>query len=151
MAVDELGGEESEVIEGESVLREVALRELLGVTEWTEEQAQVVLSAQRRSGLSIIRFCKRLGIKPWRLYRWRHLVRARRPVTSMSSATKDAEGAVPLPSPLVPLQVLRSPELRGSEPPCAEFVSAGGECIRLWSHAPESWVRALLSARVRPC
>ena len=32
MAVDELGGEESEVIEGESVLREAALRRLLGVT-----------------------------------------------------------------------------------------------------------------------
>ena len=148
MAADELGGEESEVIEGESVLREVALRELLGVTEWTEEQAQVVLSAQRRSGLPIVRFCKRLGIKPWRLYRWRHLYRAQRPVTS---ATQDAEGTVSLPSPFVPLQVVPSPELRASEGPCAEFVSAGGECIRLWSHAPESWVRALLAARVRSC
>lgn len=148
MAVDELGGEESEVIEGESVLREAALRRLLGVAEWTEEEARVVLSAQRRSGLSIVRFCKRLGIKPWRLYRWRHLYRAQRPVTS---ASKDAERSVTLPSPFVPLQVVPSPESRGSEPPCAEFVSAGGECIRLWSHAPESWVRALLSARVRPC
>jgi hypothetical protein len=151
MAEDELGGEESEVIEGESVLREAALQRLLGVAEWTEEQAQVVLSAQRRSGLSIMRFCKRVSIKPWRLYRWRHLVRARRSVTSMTSATQDAEGAVTLPSPFVPLQVVPSPESRGSEPPCAEFVSVGGECIRLWAHAPESWVRALLSARVRHC
>ena len=148
MAEDELGGEESEVIEGESVLREAALQRLLGVAEWTEEEARVVLSAQRRSGLSIMRFCKRVGIKPWRLYRWRHLVRARRSVTR---ATQDAERLVTLPSPFVPLQVVPSPELRGSEGPCAEFVSAGGECIRLWAHAPESWVRALLSARVRPC
>ena len=151
MAVDELGGEESEVIEGESVLREAALRRLLGVAEWTEEEARMVLSAQRRSGLPIVRFCKRLGIKPWRLYRWRHLYRAQRPVTSMTSATKDAEGTVSLPSPFVPLQVVPSPELRASEGPCAEFVSAGGECIRLWAHAPESWVRALLAARVRRC
>lgn len=144
----ELDGGEWERVEGDAVLREGALRELLGVAEWTEEQARAVLSAQRRSGLSIIQFCRRLGIKPWRLYRWRHLYRGQRSVVSREA---DVEPSATLPSPFVPLRVVAAAEPRAVEAPCAEFVSVSGDRVLLWPHAPESWVRALVHARVRPC
>lgn len=99
----ELDGGDWERVEGEAVLREGALRKLFRVAEWTEEAARAVRAAQRCSGLSIGQSCRRLGIKPWRLYRWWHLYRGQR---SVATIEEEAEDAAMLCSPFVLLRVV---------------------------------------------
>ncbi len=44
------------------------MEQLLKLSTWTLAQAEQMLQIQRRSGLSVVAFCRRVGIKQHRLY-----------------------------------------------------------------------------------
>lgn len=136
----------------EALLNEPWLRALLKMPQWTPEQTALIIQAQSRSGLSRAAFCRRAGIKLWRLYKWRGQPASPGPV----GTAPQADDSPPpldqgLPPSFVPLQVLAStpPEQAGA--PCAELVHPSGLRLRLWPQVPPSLVQTLFQALGPPC
>lgn len=57
------------------VVDEEKLTRILGQPTWTPEQAEQILAAQVRSGLTIAQFAKQRGLTPGRLYNWKSKLR----------------------------------------------------------------------------
>lgn len=130
--------------EMEALLQEPALVQVLQTTEWSAEQALVVLRAQRQSGLSVQEFSRRVGIVSWRLYRWRLRLQKHLDVEPPPPTARDA---APLPAPFVPVPTLPTPG--ESEPllsACAEFLHPSGLRVRLTEATPPSWLSSLCQA-----
>ncbi|MBL9041167.1 MAG: hypothetical protein JNM83_06175, partial [Myxococcales bacterium] len=62
---------------------EPQLEQLLKLPRWTLEQAEEMLQIQRRSGLSVVAFCRRVGIKQHRLYAGRRKQSQRTPLAAL--------------------------------------------------------------------
>lgn len=69
---------------------------VLQTTEWSADQALVVLRAQRTSGLTAQEFSRRVGIVSWRRLQ-QHL--------ETEPPPPPARDAAPLPAPFVPVPV----------------------------------------------
>lgn len=128
----------------DALLDEPWLRALLKMPQRTPEQTALITQAQRRSGLSRAVFCRRAGIKLWRLYKWRgHPVSP----SHVSPAPQSAEGPPPLdlalPPSFVLLQVLASTPAEQAAAPCAELVHPSGLWLQLWPQVPAALVRTL--------
>lgn len=136
----------------EALLSEPWLRALLKMPQWTPEQTALIIQAQSRSGLSRAAFCRRAGIKLWRLYKWRGQPASPSP---MLPAPQGDDSPPPLDSALppsfVPLQVLASTPAEQAGAPCAELVHPSGLRLRLWPQAPQGLALTLLRALGAPC
>ena len=136
----------------DALLSELWLRALLRMPQWTPEQTALSTQAQRRSGLSKAAFCRRAGIKLWRLYKWRGRPA---PPSDVSPASQAQDCAPPLdpalPPSFVPLQLLAAAPAEQSSAPCAELVHPNGLRLRLWPGAPQALVRTLFQALGPPC
>lgn len=136
----------------EALLSEPWLCALLRLPQWSPEQTALITQAQRRSGLSRASFCRRAGIKLWRLYKWRG-----HPASPSHAipAPQDLDGAPPLdpalPPSFVPLQLLASTAAEQAAAPCAELVHPSGLRLRLWPQAPQALVLTLFQALGPPC
>lgn len=136
----------------EALLGEPWLRALLKRPQWTPEQTALIIQAQSRSGLSRAAFCRRAGVKLWRLYKWRGYPASQGPI---SPAPQGDRPPPPLDSALppsfVPLQVLASAAPEQAAAPCAELVHPSGLRLRLWPQAPQALVLTLFQALAAPC
>lgn len=135
----------------EVVLQEPALVAVLQTTEWSADQALVVLRAQRQSGLSVQEFSRRVGIVSWRLYRWRLRLQAQ---LADEPPVHASVCAAPLPAPFVPLPVPTAPTPQESEPlrsACAEFLHPSGVRVRLTAATPPAWLPVLCQALGTSC
>jgi transposase-like protein len=136
----------------EALLSEPWLRALLRLPRWSPEQTALITQAQRRSGLSRAAFCRRAGIKLWRLYKWRGQPAS---PTHVSPAPQLEDSAPPLdpalPPSFVQLQLLASAPAEQAATPCAELVHPSGLRLRLWPQAPQALVLTLFQALGPPC
>lgn len=136
----------------EALLGEPWLHALLKLPQWTPEQTALIIQAQSRSGLSRAAFCRRAGVKLWRLYKWRGHPASSGPI---NPAPQGDHSPPPLDSALppsfVPLQVLASTAPEQAAAPCAELVHPSGLRLRLWPQAPQSLVLTLFQALVASC
>ena len=121
----------------------------LSLAEVEAAQAQRVLRAQHRSGLTVKEFTRRAGLPKWKLYAWRQRVHK---TPSPTQGAQAAQERTPQPAAFVPLEVLpasgASAELESS---CAELVSPGGLRVRLTSQAPACWLPLLCQAMGASC
>lgn len=134
----------------ETELDDKTLIHLVRLPMWTARQAHQVLQAQARSGKSIVRFAARHRLSPSRLYTWRKRLEA-----------PASEGGIQaLPAPFVPVCISVPPRTQTPEtlepadrpePPCGLRVRLpSGTTVRVYSAAPESLVRCVLSALKEP-
>lgn len=133
----------------EAMLQEPELRAVLDKKEWTAAQAQRVLRAQQRSGLTVKEFTRRAGLPTWKLYAWRQRLH------KTPGSTQGAEAAQSLtqqPAAFVPLEVLSaSGPCAELESACAELVHPGGLRVRLTSQTPAAWLPLLCQAMGASC
>lgn len=133
----------------DSMLQAPELRAVLATAEWTKEQAQTVLRAQQRSGLTVYAFARRTGIPSWRLYKWKQRLLPLQPRALPPTETQSSQA---LPAAFVPLQLVTLP------PPsealaswCAELVHPSGLRVRLSPQTPVTWLPVLAQALRAPC
>lgn len=81
--------------------------------QWSEHEARSVISAWRKSGLSVERFAEQRGLSFQRIYWWRKRLEAPAKVEPKS----------PAPLALLPVQLTPSPKARGE--PVAVFLRTG--------------------------
>lgn len=81
--------------------------------QWSEHEARGVLSAWRKSGLSVERFAEQRGLVPQRIYWWRK---------KLEGPSKTAAAASTALA-LLPVQVKPQPRPRGE--PIAVFLRSG--------------------------
>lgn len=133
----------------DTMLQAPELRAVLAADEWTKDQAQTVLRAQQRSGLTVYAFSLRTGIPSWRLYKWRQRLLPLRPP---SLPPKETQSPQALPAAFVPLQLLAPPppseELASA---CAELVHPSGLRVRLTPQTPLQWLPVRAQALRAPC
>lgn len=132
----------------DSMLQAPELRAVLATAEWTPEQAQRVLRAQQRSGLTMYAFARRVGIPSWRLYKWRQRLHPLRPQALAPTETASSEA---LPTAFVPLQLVTPPPSGELECACAELVHPSGLRVRLSPQTPLEWLPLLAQALRAPC
>jgi hypothetical protein len=133
----------------DTMLQAPDLRAALATTEWTPDQAQKVLHAQQRSGLTVYAFARRVGIPSWRLYKWRQRLHPLRP-----QALTPTEAAPPeaLPAAFVPLHLVASPQESTALPSaCAELLHPSGLRVCLTPQTPVAWLPLLAQALRAPC
>lgn len=122
------------------------LRAAAASPRWSKAQAERIVSAQQKSGLSVQKFAEELGVKSWRLYKWRRLLglTKQRPVLS-------AEQPAP-PVDLVPLHLAAPKPLPGpSAAPRVEIRHPCGLRIRFSHPPPETFFQHLLQILVPLC
>ena len=133
----------------DSMLQAPELRAVLATAEWTPDQAQRVLRAQQRSGLTVYAFARRVGIPSGRLYKWRQRLH---PLGHEELAPTETASPEALPAAFVPLQLValppQSPELPSA---CAELVHPSGLRVRLGPQTPVAWLPVLAQAQRAPC
>lgn len=126
------------------ILQDPMLSAVLKLPRWTPAQTQLVVQAQRRSGLPVAVFCQRVGIKVWRLYKGQR--------THGHKLDKPAQASpVAVPQPFVPVRLMTAAIPAQDDRPCAELVTASGQRLRLWATAPESWLKTLCQAMGHTC
>lgn len=133
----------------EAMLQEPELRAVLDTKEWTAAQAQRVLRAQHKSGLTVKEFTRRAGLPTWKLYAWRQRLHKTPGPTQGAQA---AQSLTPQPAAFLPLEVLpascASAELESA---CAELVHPCGLRVRLTAQTPASWLPLLCQAMGASC
>ena len=126
------------------------LAQLLKLSTWTAAQAEQMLQIQRQSGLSVMAFCRRIGIKHHRLYTARD-----KQERSLSQPTPKSADSLQvqsmLPPEFVPLRVsIPATGLTVSDI-CAELCHPSGVRLLLSAQTPDSLARALCSVLVSAC
>jgi transposase-like protein len=122
------------------------LRAVAARPRWSKAQAERIVSAQHHSGLSVQKFAELLGVKSWRLYKWRRLLG----LVKEPSATSPKKPAPPVD--LVPLHLAPQKPLAGpSAPPRLEIRHPCGLRIRFSHPPPESFFQHLLQILVPLC
>jgi len=126
------------------------LAQLLKLSKWTAAQAEQMLQIQRQSGLSVMAFCHRIGIKHHRLYTARN-----KQERSLSQPTpKPAESLQVqsmLPPEFVPIRVSAAATESTVSDICAELCHPSGVRLLLSAQTPDSLARALCSVLVSAC
>lgn len=122
------------------------LRAAAARPRWSKAQAARIVSAQQQSGLSVQKFAALLGVKSWRLYKWRgQLGLAKQPPAP--SPKKPAPTVDLVPLHLAPQKPLAGP----SAPPRVEIRHPCGLRIRFSHPPPESFFQHLLQILVPLC
>lgn len=121
---------------------------------WTENDARCVLNAWREAvaenGESIASFCRRMGLVPMRLHRWRHRMEdsGRRPGLKAGTASPDGRIAM---ARLVPVTVHGTATASSNAEAAVVVVSSG---VRIEVHdptaAPPAWVSTLVRMLAGP-
>ena len=126
------------------------LAQLLKLSTWTAAQAEQMLQIQRRSGLSVVAFCRRVGIKQHRLYAGRRKQSQRTPLAALPEKESLPQQSR-LPPDFVPLRISLpvSESTMGSV--CAELSHPSGVRLQFSAQIPESLARALCSVLVSGC
>lgn len=126
------------------IVQDPMLRAVLQLPRWTPAQTQLVVHAQRRSGLPVAVFCQQVGIKVWRLYKGQR--------THGNKLDKPSPAcAVAVPEPFVPVSLMTAAIPTQDERPCAELLTPSGQRLRLWATAPQSWLKTLCQALGQTC
>ena len=129
---------------------EPQLEQLLKLPRWTLEQAEEMLQIQRRSGLSVVAFCRRVGIKQHRLYAERRKQSQQTPLTALS-AKELLPNQSRLPPEFVPLRISLPVSESTLGAVCAELSHPSGVRLRFSAQIPESLARTLCSVLVSAC
>jgi hypothetical protein len=133
----------------EAMLQEPEFRAVLDQKEWTAAQAQRVLRAQHRSGLTVKEFTRRVGLPKWKLYAWRGRLHKTPGPTQGAQA---AQELTPQPAAFFPLEVLPASGVCAElDSACAELVSPGGLRVRLTAQTPAAWLPLLCQAMGASC
>lgn len=124
------------------------VRALADKPRWTRKQAQSILLAQHKSGLSVQAFAKALGLNSWRLYKWRRQLGLER-----SAPPKPPKQPVP-PISIVPLQLAAGAGAAAPAQSGAVRLELRHPCglrIRFSHPPPESFLQHLLQILVPLC
>lgn len=123
---------------------------LLKLPRWTLEQAEQMLQIQQRSGLSVVAFCRRVGIKQHRLYAERRKQSQRTPLTALP-AKELLPNQSRLPPDFVPLRISLPASESTMGAVCAELSHPSGVRLQFSAQIPESLARTLCSVLVSAC
>lgn len=129
---------------------EPQLEQLLKLPRWTLEQAEEMLQIQRRSGLSVVAFCRRVGIKQHRLYAGRRKQSQRTPLAALPEKESLPQQSR-LPPDFVPLRISLPVSESTLGAACAELSHPSGVRLRFSAQIPESLARTLCSVLVSAC
>ena len=129
---------------------EPQLEQLLKLSTWTLAQAEQMLQIQRQSGLSVMAFCRRIGIKHHRLYTARNKQERSLSQPTPKSA-KSLQVQSMLPPEFVPLRVSIPATESTVSDICAELCHPSGVRLLLSTQTPDSLARALCSVLVSAC
>lgn len=129
-----------------AVLDDPKLRAAVAQATWNRAHAALILEAQRKSGLTVRDFARQLGVKSWRLYKWRRRLRP-----DKAPAAPPMKKAA-LPTGIVPLRIAApTPKPAIPAAPTVEIRHPCGLRIR-FSHPPaESFFQHLLQILVPLC
>ena len=126
------------------------LAQLLKLSTWTAAQAEQMLQIQRQSGLSVIAFCRRVGIKHHRLYTARN--KQKRSFSQPTpKSTESLQVQSMLPPEFVPIRVSAAAMESTVSDICAELCHPSGVRLLLSAQTPDSLARALCSVLVSAC
>lgn len=125
----------------------MAYRAWRRVRSWTEDEAQEILRAQERSGLTVAEFARQEGIKPHVLYRWRRQHGSG--TSTKSGGRRDRMGKAPELT-LVPVDFPVAEPVESIETRFTVELGCGAK-LHIPSRATPEQVEALLGVLQRCC